>query len=203
MRRALDVTLLFASPSLPRSLLTGGAVFVVLTPFPFFARSTFRHSSFFSPTTSFALTTGNSSSVSSAHDLSAAFAVDSKSMMGMGRYWVGRSASGVGMCDQIPLVVLDSRKEGAGTSWRRAASVGERGDSATRCMSEVEGAEAPVDGVALVRWSLLEGARSEGENGAFSDSAEVEEPSLTRVSTPYGFAGNFPPSRTAPKSLPP
>lgn len=34
--------------------------------------------------------------------------------------------------------------------WWRVASVGDMGDSATSCMSDVDGAEVPVDGVIAV-----------------------------------------------------
>lgn len=48
------------------------------------------------------------------------------------------------------------------------------GDSATSCMSDVEGAEAPVDGVIAVG-GYMEGTKSESEPGASFNSAEEEE----------------------------
>ncbi|EGU11097.1 putative LRX2 [Rhodotorula toruloides ATCC 204091] len=60
------------------------------------------------------------------------------------------------MWDQMPLVDSESRKEGAGSSWRRVARIGESGDSPTRTMSEVDRAEAPVDGVESMRTAMYD-----------------------------------------------
>ncbi|PRQ72334.1 hypothetical protein AAT19DRAFT_9673 [Rhodotorula toruloides] len=115
--------------------------------------------------------TGPSPSRPSSLLRSASLNVGSKLIISILEYCVARSPSGVGMWDQMPLVDSESRKEGAGSSWRRVARIGESGDSPTRTMSEVDRAEAP------------------GENGASFVSAEGEESLLMRASTLSDFAG--------------
>ncbi|KAL7336361.1 hypothetical protein BJY59DRAFT_656470 [Rhodotorula toruloides] len=111
---------------------------------------------------------GNSASVLSAHERSAppsaSLVVGSKSTIGMGRYWVGRLASG------------------------RLAAGGEcRGERRVADEDHVGGGWC--GGACQRRRGGWKGARREGEKGVFSVSAEGEGASLTRASTPLDFAG--------------